>query len=135
MPNITPSQLPLLGGPITDNAIFIVQQGGIVAKVPFSALHAIVKTALESYIDSQFQSTYSDVQSSISALVSQLGQKADTVHTHGPSGVGLGNVENIAPLDMPISIALQEALDDKVNVGECGMGEELEINGGDPPEW
>ena len=135
MPNITPTQLPLLADPLNDNAIFIVQQDGVVAKVPFSALHAIVRGALEQYIVSRFQSTYAGVQNTISGLTDALSQKSPINHSHTPSQVGLSNVQNIAPENMPISIAVQEALDAKVDNDTFNIGEELIINGGAPPAW
>jgi hypothetical protein len=39
------------------------------------------------------------------------GMKADTIHTHTPSEVGLSNVDNTSDLNKPISTATQTALD------------------------
>lgn len=59
---------------------------------------------------------HTHVISDISGLQTALNSKAAVSHTHTPSEVGLGNVDNTSDADKPISTAVSTALSSKVDV-------------------
>jgi hypothetical protein len=132
---VTPSQLPVLPGAITDDAILIVQHGGVVAQTTVLSLYNTVKTTLEAYVDQQLQAEYSHVIASITELTELANTKAPMAHNHTAADLGLDKVQNISPLDMPISTATQTALDNKVDIDEPVPGHTLIVNNGTMPDW
>ena len=117
MPTITPSQLPA-SNPLDSADIFIVQQGTVVAKTSYSSLRQNILTVLQAYVAQELASEYTDVTQAIAELNTLLSQKASINHTHTKADVGLSLVENISPMNMPISTAMQNALDLKMSAGD-----------------
>jgi hypothetical protein len=117
MPTITPSQLPA-GGTLANDDIFIVQQGTIVAKVTYASIRQAMLSTLQSYVDQELATEYNGVVQDIASLQNEVSVKAHVDHTHTKDQVGLSLVENIAPLNMPISTAMQDALDLKMDIGD-----------------
>ena len=102
---------------LSNAALFIVEQDNIVGKTTLYDIASLIMETIEGYVDDQFSTTYLTVQQTITSLTSQLQSKAEIGHTHLPASVGLGNVQNISPEDMPVSTALQLALNDKQDIG------------------
>lgn len=114
MHTITPSQLPTASS-LLDNDVFIVQQGTLVGKTNYSTMRQAIVLAVQAYVNQELTTEYANVISSISSLTNALAQKANSTHTHSKADVGLSLVENIAPLDMPVSNAMQALLDLKMD--------------------
>lgn len=85
-------------------------------------------TGLSDELDGKASASHTHAQSDITGLTTALSGKADATtvsghisNTSNPHGVtkaqvGLGNVSNLAPADLPVSTATQEALDEKRDV-------------------
>lgn len=57
----------------------------------------------------------------VNGLAEAINGKAETGHTHTGAEVGLGNVDNTSDADKPISTAMQDALDGKINTSALGQ--------------
>ena len=136
MANKTPSQLDTLsqhGETLSDQSIFIVQQGAVVGKVTFGELVDTIMPVLETFVTDTIANDYIAVQASIDSLTTSIANKAASNHTHTKADIGLSNVANTAPLDLPISTAVQDALDLKANL-DAVVGETLLV-AGTGPQW
>ena len=130
---ITPDQLPVASA-LQSTDIFIVQQGSVVAQVNFPTLLSAIWTTITSYLNARLASEYADVTADLSALSTLVNSKAAGNHTHTKASIGLGDVQNIAPLDMPVSTALQIALATKLPAG--GSAVSIAVgNVNNEPEW
>lgn len=69
-------------------------------------------------VDTVVQPKFTQIDAAI-ATKAPLTHVSDHTNPHGvtKAQVQLGNVENIAPLDMPVSTAMQAALDTKTDIG------------------
>ncbi len=76
--------------------------------------HGIVDiTGLQSALDGKAASSHGHTVANITGLQAALDGKAAAGHSHSKADIGLGNVDNTADADKPISTATQAALDAK----------------------
>lgn len=115
MPNITIDQLP--NANVCDPAdLYIVQQGVTVYKITFSSLLDWLTILANNHIDQRIALEANNILNAYNNVSIALTNKANANHTHTPADVGLGNVENIAPEDLPLSNALIAELAKKANI-------------------
>ena len=113
MSTILPINLPNATS-LSATDLFIVQQGTLVLKLHYSTLQAALVTTTHAYVDNVIGSVYGSVLNQITALQTSLNSKAAADHIHTKAEIGLGEVENLAPLDLPLSTALIDALANNV---------------------
>lgn len=129
---LTPDQLPNTTT-VADADVFIMQQNNVVGKVNFAVLREVLLAAAKHYIDLEVTFAHDEVATVLTSVNIQLSNKSPMVHTHAPSQVGLGNVANLAPADLPLSDALINALLGKADTIGGGVGTHLEVTG--TPAW
>jgi len=121
MPQLKPSELITAadaGVTLDDTAIVVVDQSDFVFNTSLGELIDLLDSYILTDINTLVDSSAATLQTNIDALVAQLASKADDPHTHTKDQVGLSNVENLSPADMPISDATQSALDLKLNIAD-----------------
>lgn len=108
-----PSMLPTIAS--IEEGILIVQKSGTSTYITITDLVDLITASVvaDTYLINAIETTLSSPTTLIEAL---LEAKADTGHLHDPGQVGLGNVEDIAPADLPISDAAIAALDTKADM-------------------
>lgn len=67
-------------------------------------------------------------KSELDSLINNFDDHLESPNVHTPEQVGLGNVENLAPADLPISTATQTALDLKADKTELQEGLDSKAN-------
>lgn len=67
-------------------------------------------------------------KSELDSLINNFDDHLESPNAHTPEQVGLGNVENLAPADLPISTATQTALDLKADKTELQEGLDSKAN-------
>ena len=136
MPIFTPDQLVTLLTNVTLNIAshLVIDQNLTTRHIPISDLREELLSRTmndNAFFDMQVNARWISHLNSIS---NGLNYVASTGHSHISLQVGLGNVQNIAPADMPISIAVQEALSTKKDISNLSptIGEwVLSV----PPQW
>lgn len=118
---VTPGQLATLANlslTLLDTDILVIQQGGIVVGATVAELSDVISAGVTADVQLAIDVVATDLDTQLTALLTALAGKADANHAHTPASVGLGNVANLAPADLPISTAMQEALDLKLNISD-----------------
>lgn len=135
---IKPSALPritTLNEPLNASAIVIVEASGHVLKLTLAEI--ITYLLVTRFGRSEWPLSLVDtLPDTLVTLAGEVADKSPILHTHTPASVGLGNVANLAPADLPISLAVQEALDDKYtesNLPTITSVDRLILD--QPPSW
>ena len=136
MANILPGELlnSFTALTLTDVAQLVIEHIGKGRKLTVAELRAAVLASVTANVATIETTVDTEWRDPLTLLTQQSLELADAGHTHTKADIGLSNVANLAPLDLPVSTAVQDALDFKLDDGGTVPVIEEWVSPV-PPEW